>query len=276
MIIAGRKEEKEVEEYKMEIEILKKDAKNNKLSFLLKGSTPAYANAIRRIMLSEVPTMAIEDVEIKKNNSILYDEIIAHRLGLIPLSTDLDSYKVLQEGEEPSAIHQLKLSLKQKGPKIVTAADIETTDPKVKPVFSEMPIVKLLKGQELEFEATAVLGVGKEHMKWSPCHVYYTYDSDVKIKKQPKDAKAFMSSCPDNIFVEKAGKIEINKSKDFAPELYEVCEDVEQGVVEVKYDDTQFIFNVESWGQLEAKQIISKALQVFNEKLDDLQAQIKG
>ncbi|MEM4397652.1 MAG: DNA-directed RNA polymerase subunit D, partial [Candidatus Woesearchaeota archaeon] len=76
----------------MKIEIL--NEKDNKMSFLLKDSNPAYANALRRIMINEVPVMAIEEVEFKKNSSALYDEIIAHRLGLIPLTTDLSSYEL--------------------------------------------------------------------------------------------------------------------------------------------------------------------------------------
>ena len=66
----------------------------NKLSLIIKDTTPAFVNALRRIILDEVPTMAIEDVEFRKNNSILYDEMIAHRLGLLPLKTDLKSYTV--------------------------------------------------------------------------------------------------------------------------------------------------------------------------------------
>ena len=75
----------------MEIRVLSNEKEEGKLSFIAKDITPAFANTLRRIIADEVPTMAIEDVEFTKNNSILYDEMIAHRLGLIPLSTDLKS-----------------------------------------------------------------------------------------------------------------------------------------------------------------------------------------
>ena len=81
----------------IEVRFLDQDKEKNKLSFVLINSTPSFANAIRRAIVEEVPTMAIEEVEFRKNNSILYDEIIAHRLGLLPLTTDLKSYTISSE-----------------------------------------------------------------------------------------------------------------------------------------------------------------------------------
>ena len=81
----------------MEIRVLENNKEQGNLSFILKDSNPAYTNTLRRIMIDEVPTMAIEEVEFFKNNSILYDEIIAHRLGLIPLKTDLKSYNLTDQ-----------------------------------------------------------------------------------------------------------------------------------------------------------------------------------
>ena len=75
---------------KLNIELL--DKSENKCSFILSGTTFPFANALRRIMIEEVPTMSIEEVEFRANTSILYDELIAHRLGLLPLTTDLKSY----------------------------------------------------------------------------------------------------------------------------------------------------------------------------------------
>ena len=78
----------------MEIRVLDNNKEQGKLSFILRDSNPVFANTLRRLMIDEVPTMAIDDVEFSKNNSILYDEMIAHRLGLIPLKTDLKSYNL--------------------------------------------------------------------------------------------------------------------------------------------------------------------------------------
>src|SRR3989338_8883415 len=160
----------------MELRVLSNNKDEGKLSFIIKDTTPAFANTLRRIMIEEVPVMAIEEVEFRKNNSILYDEMIAHRLGLLPLSTDLKSYNLPSECKcegKGCARCQLKLTLKSKGPCMVYASDIHTRDAAVKPVYPKTPIVKLLKNQGLELEATACLGQGKEHVKWAPCHVYY-------------------------------------------------------------------------------------------------------
>ena len=73
----------------MEVRLLESKKDEDKVSFMIKDANASYANALRRIIMEDVPTMAIEDVEIRSNSSILYDEMIAHRLGLIPLTTDL-------------------------------------------------------------------------------------------------------------------------------------------------------------------------------------------
>ena len=134
----------------IEIRLLEQDKDNNKTSFILMDSTPSFANILRRIIIEEVPTMAIEDVEFSKNNSILYDEMIAHRLGLLALTTDLKSYNIPAECKcegKGCARCQLKLTLKSKGPSMVYASEIHTRDAEVKPVYGKTPIVKLLKNQ---------------------------------------------------------------------------------------------------------------------------------
>ena len=79
----------------MEVEILEEKA--DSLRFILRDSSPAFANALRRGMLADVPVMAIEDVIFLENTSVMYDEILAHRLGLVPLKTDLDAYVPREE-----------------------------------------------------------------------------------------------------------------------------------------------------------------------------------
>lgn len=160
----------------MEVKLVENQEKKNRLIFSLKGVDTAYANTLRRIMGFEVPVMAIEEVEFRKNTSILYDEMISHRLGLIPLTTDLKSYNMMSECKckgAGCASCTVKLILKAQGPCTVYSSDIKSKDPEIKPINGKMPIVKLLEGQELEFEATAVLGQGKEHSKWCPGLVYY-------------------------------------------------------------------------------------------------------
>jgi len=262
---------------KMEIRLLENKKDENKISFILKDSNASYANALRRIMIEEVPVMAIEDVEITKNSSILYDEIIAHRLGLLPLTTDLKSYNLPEnckcEGKG-CARCQVKLTLQaSKGSGMVYASEIKSKDSAIKPAHPKMPIVKLLKSQQLELEATAVLGKGKVHSKWSPCLVYYKKKPVVEIGNV-KNPEEVVDKTHGNIFEIKNGKLEVIKENLFKYDLAGVAEEVSNGEIKVTYVD-DYIFNIESWGQLSCKEIVTKAVEIFNEQLDEFAEKIK-
>lgn len=144
-------------------------AKDNRMSFTISGINSQYANAIRRSIISAVPIIAIEKVDIYNNSSIMNDEILAHRLGLVPLTTDLKTYNLPAEctckGKGCGKCTVI-LTLDVKGPKTVYSADLKPEDPKVKPVYDEMQLVKLAPGQEIKLEAHARLGKGFEHIKW--------------------------------------------------------------------------------------------------------------
>ncbi len=247
------------------IELIKKDKKTGRVTFLLKGSTPAFANSLRRIMIEAVPTMAIEDIEFAQNDSVLYDEVLAHRLGLIPLTTDLKGYEVKKPEDELSAKNSVKLTLKAKGPCTVYAEDLKSKDPKVKPVHPKTPIAKLLKGQELELEATAVLGVGKTHVKFSPCLAWYNYKPKVSVNNSHKDFDKFKDKYPPQIF--NNGKIDAKLIEQH--DLYDACEGVNDEIVKVERDPTTFIFNIEPWGQLNPSEILASAADHFTGLLDE-------
>ena len=261
----------------MEIRLLENKKDENKISFILKGSNASYANALRRIMMEEIPVMAIEDVEITKNSSILYDEIIAHRLGLLPLTTDLKSYNLPEnckcEGKG-CARCQVKLTLQaSKGSGMVYASEIKSKDSAIKPAHPKMPIVKLLKSQQLELEATAVLGKGKVHSKWSPCLVYYKKKPVVEIGNV-KNPEEVVDKTHGNIFEIKNHKLEVIKENLFKYDLAGVAEEVSNGEIKVTYVD-DYIFNIESWGQLSCKEIVTKAVEIFNEQLDEFAEKVK-
>jgi DNA-directed RNA polymerase subunit D len=281
MMVVEKKEEEGVEGYKrgvkMEIRVLSNNKDEGKLSFIIKDVTPAFTNTLRRIMMEEVPTMAIEDVELRKNNSILYDEIIAHRLGLIPLKTDLKSYNLPEKCKckgEGCARCQLKLTLKvEKGSRMIYASDLKSKDPAVKPVYPKMPIVKLLKGQSLELEATAVLGKGKQHVKWSPCLAYYKHKPIIEIG-DVKNPEEIVEATHGNVFEIKNGKLEVIKDNLFKYDLAGVVEEVSKGEVKVNYGD-DIVFYIESWGQLKCKEILNQALDIFNETFDEFDEVVK-
>ena len=252
----------------MKIKTLNYDKDAGKLSFIVEGGVPSYMNLIRGFLVDEVPTMAIEEIEFKENNSVLYDEVIAHRLGLLILSTDFKGYSLPEEcncKEKGCAKCQLKLTLKVKGPGVVYASSLKTKDPKIKPVYLKTPIVSLIEGQSIQFIATASLGKGKNHIKWSPCHAYYYNHASVVVNNNSKKFEEFKDKYPKKIF--KNDKID--ESLIIKNDLYEACEDICDDIVKVTYDENKFIFKIESFGQLKAKEIVETALSLVDKQFDE-------
>ncbi|MFW6230535.1 MAG: DNA-directed RNA polymerase subunit D [Nanoarchaeota archaeon] len=254
------------------MKLTKISKKNNTLAFAIEGASTAFVNTLRRTIVNEVPTMAIEEVEFRKNTSTLYDEMIALRLGLLVLTTDLKSYEFPSENvPKDSAKASLKLTLNAKGPKTVYASDIKSADPSVKPVHGKTPIVKLLEGQELEFEATAVLGRGKTHAKWSPGHAYYRNDATITINNSSQFLDEYKTLYPAEIF--KDGKIE--KSLIEKNNLVDAVDGVNEDIIKVEYNPDKFIFVVEAWGQLSPEEMVEQAMDHLASTADDFVAALK-
>ncbi|MCP8307637.1 MAG: DNA-directed RNA polymerase subunit D [archaeon] len=157
----------------VDLQVLEHD--ETKIRVIIKGIHRGYVNAIRRFAISEVPTMAIDEVVILENSSIMYDELIAHRLGLIPLKTDLTRYVLPEECDCKSALGcpkcRVLLVLDAEATdktRVVYSGDLKSEDEFVKPISNSIPIVKLAPRQAIKLEAYARLGKGKEHAKWQP------------------------------------------------------------------------------------------------------------
>jgi DNA-directed RNA polymerase subunit D len=253
---------------RMEIRLLEKN--KSKVTFMIGKTSPIYANTLRRLLVNKVPTLAIEEVEIKKNSGALFDEVLAHRLGLLPLKTDLKSYtqkaycKCKGEG---CARCELKLKLKAKGPGNVYAESLKSDDPKVVPVYPKTPLVKLKKGQEVEFIATAVLGTGKEHSKWSPGLAHYRFKPVVEIPKKAEGCEEAAKVCPVKVF-DWNNKLKINKDNLMKCTLCDACTEVCPNI-KVSADKSSIIFTIESWGQLTPKNMVKSAIEEFNKTLDE-------
>jgi len=200
------------------IKILERD--NNHIVIEFSDIPRQYVNALRRLSISQVPTFAIDDVVILENSSVMHDEAIAHRLGLIPLRTDLERFVMPHNCDCNSTLGCSKCrvllvldSESQDKTKVITSADLISEDDVVKPVNSEIPIVSLAPGQKLKFEAYARLGTGKSHAKWQPTSVAVVKDS-----KKEEDSILVIESngalTPEEIVIE-AAKILGSKIKDF-------------------------------------------------------------
>ena len=153
------------------IQVLTSDEK--KISIKLKGVTLQYANALRRICLNGVPIYAIDTVDIIENSSVLADEGITHRLGLIPLKTDLSR----SDESDSKIMLTLDSGDDTETGRTVTSAELSSDDKVVKPSSDKIPIVHLAPGQRLKIEAYAKLGKGTEHAKWNSSNIAVLLDT---------------------------------------------------------------------------------------------------
>ncbi len=261
----------------MKIEVLEKDDRNMRL--LIREVDTPFVNALRRNIIAEVPCMAVDEVVFIENSSVFNDEVIAHRLGLIPLKTDLDSYNLPEEcpckSEFGCNLCRATLTLDQEakeGTRIVYSGELISEDPNVVPVSDKIPIVKLAKGQKLRLEAYARLGRGKKHAKWQPVSMCtYKYLPRIKIDAKSCDACGkCVEICPRKVLAKSEGKIEVRDL--LACTLCQDCVDVcpkEPPAINVRWDKNAFIFSLESTGALPPEKILSEAIKILDRQLEE-------
>ncbi len=252
----------------MEVKILESD--ENSVRFTLSGVTTPFANALRRLMIGEVPTLAIDEVVFFENSSPLFDEIIAHRLGLIPLKTNPEDYNEL--GKE------VRLVLKAEAVDqnlTVYSRDLQAEDPSVTPVSEQIPILKLGPGQKVVLEATAKVGRGREHAKWQPVYTAsYKYQPIVAIDEEKCDPPELaVDVCPVNVFGIKSGKLRVERELDCI--LCKACEEVyDTGAVAISHNNTSFIFRVESSGSLPVRTVVEESAKLLEKKSEEFLKQL--
>lgn len=226
------------------------EQKEKKLIFSIKIEEE-LANAIRRY-INQIPVLAIDTVEISKNGSPLYDETIAHRLGLIPLESENASTKKNTK---------LKLSVKKEG--IVYSGELKG----MKLAYEEIPITTLNKNQELEVSATVNVGRGVEHSKYSPGLMSYRNTSEITMDK--KFSEKVKEICSNKI-KEKGNNIVIYD--DEKKGVLDVCEGICNAggkKAEVKFND-ELIINLESFGQMNVKNIFKKSINELKKDLSKI------
>lgn len=145
----------------MELTLDKKH--ENKLTFLAEDVSVTFANALRRYSMVYVPVLAIDKVTFYENSSPLFDEYIAHRLGLVPITTP----KRLAKDTEVS------FRLDETGPKVVQTKELKGSDKDIKPGRQEIPIITLAEGQRIRLEGVAHLDNGTKHAKFQAGLVSY-------------------------------------------------------------------------------------------------------
>ncbi|KAL4717939.1 hypothetical protein ACJJTC_001357 [Scirpophaga incertulas] len=276
---------------------------NCEMEFDLIGIQPAFANAFRRLMLSEVPSMAIEKVMIKNNTSIIQDEVLAHRLGLIPLKADprLFEYRP-EDAADGTEFNTLEFSLKVKctnnkshskdsyrpedlyenhsvyssqmkwhpiGNQISVYKESD-----VGPVHSDILISKMRPGHELDLHMIAVKGIGKDHAKFSPvATASYRLLPEVVLTREVCGAEAaLLQRCfsPGVVGLDHAGRAFVQSAR------YDSCsrnvyryDEIKDAVLLSRVRD-HFIFNVESVGAMAPNVIFVEAVKILRDKCKSL------
>jgi len=226
------------------------EKKENKIVFKA-DIEDSLVNAIRRY-LSEIPILAIDEVEIFKNDSPLYDETIAHRMGLIPLKME----KASKEGS-------LKLVIKKDG--FVYSGEMQGG---IKPVYDTIPITSLNKGQELEIVGDYKFGTGSMHAKFSPGLMIYRNVLELKMDKSLSEK--IKKIIPNLEVKEKGDRIIVVDDK--AREISDVCEGIAEKEGKKLEEDIKkdLIISIESFGQLEPEEILKRSVEVLKKDLNEV------
>ncbi len=252
---------------------LKKIKENDgKITFKLRNSSPAMANAIRRISMNHIPVLAIEDVGIIKNSSPVFDETVAQRLGQVPLDFDAEKFVPREDCdcEEGCMNCEVRFSLESKGPGTVYSGEIKCESEEVKPLHDKIPITELDEGQEIELEATANVSTGDDHSKHQAAISSYQYYPIIEIDQDElseDEKKRCVEVCPKDVFKLKDGELTVSNEEKC--DLCKECvEDIDNEGLIVTGDEERFIFKVESISSLDPKDILQKTVEILRERAD--------
>ena len=261
---------------------------DRKARLVIGDVNPPLINALRRALIADVPKLAIEDVEFHlgsigsededkeyESNTPLFDEIIAHRLGMIPIPTDLELFNYRDECNEcdgegcPNCT--IIYSLSKKGPCTVYSGDLNPVgETNLRVVDDLIPIVKLEDDQAILLYATAELGTAKEHAKWQPTSgVGYKYYPEFDFDSDKCDECGMcIEACPIDILETENGDITVTDIE--ACTLCNSCVDVcDKNAINVKGREDKFILRYETDGSLTSEDTLKKSLEILDEKFDD-------
>ncbi|CAA9988455.1 DNA-directed RNA polymerase I, putative [Plasmodium knowlesi strain H] len=281
----------DINEFEKNLEMKMHKNEENLLILEVKNLNVSIANALRRIMLAEVPTIAIEKVNIFQNTGIIADEILCHRLGLIPFKFDADLINFKEEYEKYNHLNcfcfKLHVKFTKKAGSSETSQSIYSRDLKWCPIneqqklrFQKNPpkvvddnilITKLANGQEIELICFLEKGIGKTHAKWSPvCTAVYkmypsfSFNTCENFTKEEKND--LVNICPRNVFdVEDSDTLVAKNPLNCSS--CRVC--IEKYPKKISFEKVKnhFIFTIESTGCFSSADIFRKALLILKDKV---------
>ncbi len=238
-------------------------------TFVVRGLTPAFANGIRRAMIADVPTMSIETVRIVENSSVMFDEMIGLRLGLVPLTTPPREF-------DPE--DTITLSLDVEGPDIgdrdetvtVYSGHLETSDSLVEPADENIPIIDLKPGQRLSFEAEATLGYGRDHARHQGgVSVGYRHLQRVELGEEISEYEDREPQIVRGIIQDDGELVPTNS---FGNDLTNRYPDREVTLEDVS---DAFVFHVETDGSLSVDELVTGAVRSLNDRASDLEQAVQ-
>jgi DNA-directed RNA polymerase subunit D len=237
------------------------DRNEREARFLVRGITPAFANGIRRAMVADVPTLSIDTVRMIENSSVMFDEQIGHRLGMVPLSAPPDEFEM---GES------VTLGLDVSGPETAYSSDLQSMDSMVEPAEQNVPIIELKEGQRLEVETEAVLDTGKSHAKHQG-GVAVGYRNLQRVE-EVGDHEEFADEEP-NILrgvieeEDESGEVTLVPTEEFGHDLTERYPGKELDVQDVP---NAFVFHVETDGSMSVEELVLAAVESLETRANEL------
>uniref|UniRef100_A0A3B4ADQ6 DNA-directed RNA polymerases I and III subunit RPAC1 n=1 Tax=Periophthalmus magnuspinnatus TaxID=409849 RepID=A0A3B4ADQ6_9GOBI len=226
--------------------------KENSMEFDMVGVDPAIANAFRRILLAEVPTMAIEKVFIYNNTSIVQDEVLAHRLGLIPIRADPRLFEYRNSAaEEGSEIDTIQLQLKVKCSRNPRASK-DSSDPR------ELYLHHMVYSRDLKW-----MPIGNQADVFADAFIGPVHDDILIAQLRPGQELDIVMHCVKGIG-EKVAKV-VNSRLDTCSREVLRHDDL-KNLVKLGRIRDHFIFTVESTGILPPDVLVAEAIQVLMSK----------
>lgn len=255
------------------------ELKGNRGVLKIEDTDVYFVNSLRRIMLAELPKLAIDDVIIYDNTSALFDELIAHRLGLIPIPTDLQLLTFRNECKcegKGCPTCTVRYTLSKEGEGTVFSGDLQPEVQSFAITETKIPIVELMKDQRVILEVEAVLGRGRDHAKWQVVLApHYRMETTIVVdKKRIADVKAVIEELPKDLVELKGDKLELKDSSKLAV-LESYLDKNKVDFISIRKDPTNLLFTFETDGSMSAKAALQESINILAKKYETFRGALK-